>query len=142
MNRAQDSSPTVASPTMAGLSPSNSFASSTGLQADNAAATTEAQHSVEQPRYFFREKYAKLGVKGNFMPLAAQPLNVGLADWLAHQSKASPPTTWNSQLTGSSEAVENYRLVSTIVACVQETDQSTGKPICNADSCPKMTAGR
>ena len=31
------------------------------------------------------EKYARLGVKGNFMPLAAQPKNVDLGEWLAHQ---------------------------------------------------------
>jgi hypothetical protein len=40
---------------------------------------------AEPPKYFFLERYAKLGVKGNFMPLAAQPKYVDLADWLAHQ---------------------------------------------------------
>ena len=43
-------------------------------------------HMVEDtPKFFFQEKYAKLGVRGNFMPLAAQPKNVELGDWLAHQ---------------------------------------------------------
>lgn len=74
---------------MAGLSPSQSFGSSTGLQSDSTAPPPDAQAPAEQPKYFFREKYAKLGVKGNFMPLAAQPINIGLADWLAHQSKLS-----------------------------------------------------
>ena len=41
----------------------------------------------EPPKFFFQEKYAKLGVKGNFMPLAAQPKNVELGDWLAHQGQ-------------------------------------------------------
>jgi hypothetical protein len=41
----------------------------------------------EPAKFFFMEKYAKLGVKGNFMPLAAQPKNVDLGDWLAHQGK-------------------------------------------------------
>lgn len=74
---------------MAGLSPSQSFGSSIGLQSDSTAPPPDAHPPVEQPKYFFREKYAKLGVKGNFMPLAAQPINIGLADWLAHQSKLS-----------------------------------------------------
>jgi len=39
-------------------------------------------------------------------------------------------------------AVENYRLVTTIALIIQETDQNTGKPICNGDTCPRMTAGR
>lgn len=39
-------------------------------------------------------------------------------------------------------AVENYRIVSTIGQCIQETDHNTGKPVCNSDSCPKMLAGR
>ena len=39
-------------------------------------------------------------------------------------------------------AVENYRIVSTIGQCIQETDHNTGKPVCNSDSCPKMAAGR
>ena len=39
----------------------------------------------EPPKFFFQEKYARLGVKGNFMPLSAQPTNVDLGEWLAHQ---------------------------------------------------------
>jgi hypothetical protein len=42
---------------------------------------------TDQPKFFFQEKYAKLVVTGNFMPLAAKPKNVELADWLAHQGK-------------------------------------------------------
>lgn len=61
--------------------PSNIFPSS-----DNLANNVEQTAAIEPPKFFFREKYAKLGVKGNFMPLAAQPANVDLADWLAHQS--------------------------------------------------------
>ena len=43
----------------------------------------------EPPKFFFQEKYAKLGVIGNFMPLAAQPKHVDLGDWLAHQGNSS-----------------------------------------------------
>ena len=61
----------------------NSFPehSSGGGSPDNQAV-------AEPSKFFFQEKYAKLGVKGNFMPLAAQPVNVELADWLAHQSES------------------------------------------------------
>ena len=38
-------------------------------------------------------------------------------------------------------AVENYRLVATVVALIQETDSITGKQICNPETCPTMTAG-
>lgn len=58
------------------------------------------------------------------MPLAAQPPNADLADWLAHQT------------------VENYRLVATLAKCIQETNANNdGKAICNSETCPTMTAG-
>ena len=45
------------------------------------------EEEPEPVKFFFMEKYARLGVKGNFMPLAAQPANVDLGEWLAHQGK-------------------------------------------------------
>lgn len=39
----------------------------------------------EQPKKFLNERYAKCSVKGNFLTLAAQPKNVELGEWLAHQ---------------------------------------------------------
>lgn len=78
----------------------------------------------EITKFFFREKYAKLGVKGNFMPLAAQPKNVDLGDWLAHQ------------------AVEQYRMVDQIIHCIQEVNGKTGIPLCSPSTCPVMSAGR
>ena len=67
---------------------SSSFPPNTGQSLDNVANANSVEQptTAEPPKFFFREKYAKLGVKGNFMPLAAQPANVDLADWLAHQS--------------------------------------------------------
>ncbi|KAK3176458.1 hypothetical protein OEA41_007781 [Lepraria neglecta] len=47
---------------------------------ENVGSSTEAQAPPEPIKYFFREQYAKLGVKGNFMPLAAQPTNVDLGE--------------------------------------------------------------
>lgn len=45
------------------------------------------QQIPQAPRkpYFFREEYAGLIVKGNFMTLAAKPVHVEEGEWLAHQ---------------------------------------------------------
>jgi len=71
------------------LAQSSSFSSNTGSFAEDNSGISNAENQIamEPPKFFFREKYAKLGVKGNFMPLAAQPTNVSLPDWLAHQSE-------------------------------------------------------
>jgi hypothetical protein len=42
---------------------------------------------------FFNDKYAKCSVKGNFLTLAAQPKNVELGEWLAHQCEQSMEPT-------------------------------------------------
>ena len=86
-NGSPNPSPTTFAPTMPPLNQSSSFSSNTGPSSDNVANNAEQSAAAEPPKFFFREKYAKLGVKGNFMPLAAQPANVDLADWLAHQSR-------------------------------------------------------
>lgn len=85
-NGSPNHSPTAFSPTMLPLNQSSSFPPNTGPSSDNVANNVEQPITAEPTKFFFREKYAKLGVKGNFMPLAAQPANVDLADWLAHQS--------------------------------------------------------
>jgi endogenous inhibitor of DNA gyrase (YacG/DUF329 family) len=99
-----------------------------GLQRPNGSNSpgnmSTDQLPAEYPKFFFREKYAKLGVRGNFMPLAAQPKNVDLGDWLAHQ------------------AVEQYHLVERLIVCIQEVDQKTGYPLCSPRTCPVMSAGR
>ena len=46
---------------------------------------SEQNAYVEQPKKFLDERYAKCSVKGNFLTLAAQPKNVELGEWLAHQ---------------------------------------------------------
>lgn len=85
-NGSPNPSPTTFAPTMPPLIQSSSTSSNTGPSSDSTADNAEQPTLAEPPKFFFREKYAKLGVKGNFMPLAAQPANVDLADWLAHQS--------------------------------------------------------
>ncbi|KAL8839405.1 MAG: hypothetical protein Q9170_001744 [Blastenia crenularia] len=78
--------------------------------------------SPESPKWFFFEEYAKLGVKGNMMPLAATPAMADVAEWIAHQT------------------VEQYRLLESFVQVIQEVQDN--KKICNPDSCPTMSAGR
>ena len=70
---------------MSGSGQSPSFSSQTGPNSEHGANAPERQVKTDS-KYFFQPRYAKLGVKGNFMPLAAKPANVDLADWLAHQS--------------------------------------------------------
>lgn len=84
-NGSQNSSPTTYIPTMPPLNTSASFSSILGSGSENISANGENQNDIEPTKFFFREKYARLGVKGNFMPLAAQPKNVDLGEWLAHQ---------------------------------------------------------
>jgi hypothetical protein len=47
--------------------------------------TQEAAYNEHEPKKFLNEKHAKCSVKGNFLTLAAQPKNVDLGEWLAHQ---------------------------------------------------------
>ena len=49
---------------------------------------TPAQTTRDEPKVFFNPKYAKLGVKGNFMPLSALPELVKPGEWLAHQCQS------------------------------------------------------
>jgi hypothetical protein len=46
--------------------------------------------SNQRPPFFFREQYANLIVKGNFMTLAAKPVLIEEGEWLAHQSENQP----------------------------------------------------
>ena len=46
------------------------------------------------------------------------------------------------QITNGPTAVEQYKNVDNIVACIQEVDQKTGLPLCNSRCCPVMSAGR
>ncbi|KAL8950699.1 MAG: hypothetical protein Q9222_003285 [Ikaeria aurantiellina] len=78
----------------------------------------------EPTKWFFRETQAKLGVKGNFMPLAAKPPYLDLGDWLAHQT------------------VEQYRLLEYFITAIQEVNAYTESQICNPKDCPTMSAGR
>ncbi|KAJ9668551.1 hypothetical protein H2201_001193 [Coniosporium apollinis] len=75
-----------------------------------------------KPPFFFRDEYAGLIVKGNFMTLAAKPVHVEEGEWLAHQ------------------VVEQYRLLDGMLSIIKTLDDRTGLPICNPDTCPTMSA--
>jgi hypothetical protein len=53
----------------------------------SSSMSMDSSYSDIDNKRFFSEKYAKCSVKGNFLTLAAQPKNVELGEWLAHQRK-------------------------------------------------------
>ncbi|KOS16890.1 Maintenance of ploidy protein mob2 [Escovopsis weberi] len=65
---------------------------------------------------------AKHIVKGNFMTLSARPKTVEQGEWVAHQ------------------VIEHYRNLWNFVHVVHSKEED-GTSICNATSCPKMSAG-
>ena len=89
-NGVQNPSPSTFSPMMTAPGPPATFSAASTHSPDTHQHQPETPVAADHPKFFFYEKFAKLGVKGNFMPLAAQPVNVDLADWLAHQSDTSP----------------------------------------------------
>jgi hypothetical protein len=76
MNGSPAPSPTSSTPEMPPLL--NPPSASSTLSYENA-------YGEGSNKKFFNEKYAKCSVKGNFLTLAAQPKNVELGEWLAHQ---------------------------------------------------------
>ncbi|MCJ1292842.1 hypothetical protein MMC34_004395 [Xylographa carneopallida] len=125
-NGSNTSSPTTGSPatfnSTANLTSPTATYPASAMSNDNGFA--EPPLEPEAPKYFFREKFAKLGVKGNFMPLAAQPNNVDLGDWLACQCH------------------EQWRILEKLLECIKEVDNNTGESLCNRRGCPVMSAGR
>ncbi|KAL9062858.1 MAG: hypothetical protein Q9157_008581 [Trypethelium eluteriae] len=73
--------------------------------------------------FYFREQYATLIVRGNFMTLAAKPMVIDDGEWLAHQ------------------VVEQFRLLNEMIKVIQEVNGHTGMPICNPRTCPTMSGG-
>lgn len=71
------------SPTTANAPPVPNLPNSPSISSAYSATSDEVYQ--EQPKKFLNERYAKCSVKGNFLTLAAQPKNVELGEWLAHQ---------------------------------------------------------
>lgn len=95
-NGSPNASPTGYSQPAPPLTHSTSYSSQTGPGSENGSNALEKQVKSDS-KYFFQPRFAKLGVKGNFMPLAAQPANADLADWLAHQSEWQPVDSLSAQ---------------------------------------------
>jgi len=93
-----------------------------------------------KPPFFFREQYANLIVKGNFMTLAAKPVLVEEGEWLAHQGEVVR-TMGHVMPMLTCSVVEQNRLLDGMLKIIQEQDRNTGLPICNQQSCPSMSAG-
>ncbi|GAB7339016.1 hypothetical protein MBLNU457_5681t2 [Dothideomycetes sp. NU457] len=108
------------SPSQTNLAPSPT-PSSTGT-ADSSLNQENFNMNRRAP-FFFREQYANLIVKGNFMTLAAKPVLIEEGEWLAHQ------------------VVEQNRLLDGMLKIIQEADRNTGLPMCNQQTCPAMNAG-
>jgi len=71
------------SPTSANAPPMPTLTNSPSISSAYSATSDEVYQ--DQPKKFLNERYAKCSVKGNFLTLAAQPKNVELGEWLAHQ---------------------------------------------------------
>jgi hypothetical protein len=69
------------------ISPSPVPPSPNPSTAMSVAESNSSTSPSRKPPYFFREEYANLVVKGNFMTLAATPRHVDKGEWLAHQSR-------------------------------------------------------
>jgi hypothetical protein len=88
-NGSQAPSPTSNAPEMPPLLASPSISSTLSY---------ESTYSEGSNKKFFNEKYAKCSVKGNFLTLAAQPKNVELGEWLAHQCEYSREPAFKKHL--------------------------------------------
>ncbi len=82
------------------LTNSSSYSAQSEPGSETGSSAGEKQVKSDS-KYFFQPRFAKLGVKGNFMPLAAQPANADLADWLAHQSLCNLLSKMGNVLTCS-----------------------------------------
>lgn len=117
-----------------------SYTGNNGLQQLPSTSSLSSQQSLESqpdepPKFFFKEKYATLILKGNFMTLAAQPKNVELGEWLAHQSELNSETP---RLKGNSLMVLHQSLNSTafLVNCYNSLPKSIPTPV-NQYAIPK-----
>ncbi|KAF2019012.1 Mob1/phocein [Aaosphaeria arxii CBS 175.79] len=101
---------------------SPALSSNMSFEGQAAQEPPTSSSSSRRPPFFFREEYSNLIVKGNFMTLAAKPKLVEEGEWLAHQ------------------VVEQYRLLEQMIDIVKVIDDKTGRPICNPEVCPTMSA--
>ncbi|KAF6842733.1 Maintenance of ploidy protein mob2 [Colletotrichum musicola] len=134
----QPSSPTVAqapqssvkAPSVPPLPNSPSLAQTIGMDDQGGLATgDDVLNSYHLPRpmpIWLNTNYGKHIVKGNFMTLSARPKTVEQGEWIAHQ--------------GTLLFVEHYRNLWNFVRVLHEKEED-GTTICNATTCPRMSAG-
>ncbi|KAF2034922.1 protein kinase-like protein activator [Setomelanomma holmii] len=101
---------------------SPALSSAMSFESQGAPSEGSVPSGSRRPPFFFREEYSNLIVKGNFMTLAAKPKLVEEGEWLAHT------------------VVEQYRLLEQMIEIIKVVDDKTGKPVCNPDVCPTMSA--
>ncbi|KAM0427455.1 hypothetical protein ACHAPT_007415 [Fusarium lateritium] len=105
---------------------SPSLAQTIGMDDSSGAAANDdlisAYHLPRPLPLWLNAQYAKHIVKGNFMTLSARPKTVEQGEWVAHQ------------------VVEHYRNLWNFVRVLHEKEDD-GSSICNATSCPRMSAG-
>lgn len=92
--RSQNSSPTTVTPTTPSADTPVSFPANPGANVEDNTNNSGEPLAPEPTKWFFKEAYAKLSVKGNFIPLAAKPTYLDLGDWLAHASKYMCSRCW------------------------------------------------
>ncbi|KAK0657383.1 Mob1/phocein [Cercophora newfieldiana] len=103
------------------LPASPSLAQSIGMM----GTADEALNAYQLPKplpIWLNPAYARHIVKGNFMTLSARPKTVEEGEWVAHQ------------------VVEHYRNLWNFVRVIYEKEED-GKTLCNATTCPRMSAG-
>lgn len=97
--------------------------------------------TVDYPRplpLWLNPSYSKHIVKGNFMTLSARPKTVEPGEWIAHQG--TYPLFLGAGVADGA-VVEQYRNLWNFVRVVHEKDEE-GQTVCNASTCPKMSAGQ
>ncbi|KAK6842644.1 Maintenance of ploidy protein mob2 [Apiospora arundinis] len=110
--------PLPSSPSLA-MGMDDSAAGSNGAGGDD---VLNAYHLPRPLPLWLNPGYAKHIVKGNFMTLSARPKTVDQGEWIAHQ------------------VVEHYRNLWNFVRVIHEKEED-GITICNAKTCPRMSAG-
>ncbi|KAK3070623.1 hypothetical protein LTR53_010137 [Teratosphaeriaceae sp. CCFEE 6253] len=121
-NRVNSSSPSAyGQPSISAAPPSPSLSHT--MSANDQARNINQGVNVNRVPIFFREDHSGFIVKGNFMTLAAKPHLVEEGEWMAHQ------------------IVEQQRLLSGMIKCVEGEAKTNGRAVCNEQSCPTMSAG-
>jgi hypothetical protein len=117
---------------------SPAFSSAMSFERQDEMAPPSSSSGQPRPPFFFRDEFSSLIVKGNFMTLAAKPKLVEEGEWLAHQGM-SVSACWVTNAETCNTVVEQYRLLEQMIDVIKVQDDR-GKPLCNPDTCPTMSA--